>query len=132
MKIHLSKIILIVAFLVNANSYLTAQSKDEIFDVVEEQPEFPGGIDKLYKFISVNFKYPESCRAANVQGKIYVQFIVNKKGKIENVHVIRGIHKDLDAEAIRVVKKMPKWKPGKQRGKKVKVRYNLPIICTLN
>lgn len=106
--------------------------KADVFDVVEEQPEFPGGTEALYKFIGKNFKYPEASRAANSQGKVYVSFVIDKKGKITDVKIVRGVDEWLDAEAIRVVKKMPKWKPGKQRGKKVKVRYNLPIVCTLN
>lgn len=106
--------------------------KADIYDVVEEEPEFPGGKEALYKFIGNNFKYPAESRAANSQGKVYVSFVIDKKGKITDVKIVRGVDEWLDAEAIRVVKKMPKWKPGKQRGKKVKVRYTLPIICKLN
>jgi protein TonB len=105
---------------------------DEIFDVVEEQPEYPGGIQELYNFIGKNFKYPEMARAANVQGKVYVQFVVGKDGSIGDVKILRGLGSGLDEEATRVVKMMPKWKAGKQRGKEVKVRYNLPIVCKLN
>lgn len=104
---------------------------DVIFDIVEEQPEFPGGTVQLYKFISDNFIYPQKCKRKNHQGKIYVSFVVEKDGSIEEVKILRGVDKDLDAEAIRIVKLMPKWKPGKQKGKLVKVRYNLPINCTL-
>lgn len=105
---------------------------DEIFDVVEEQPEYPGGTQELYSFIGKNFKYPEMARAANVQGKVYVSFVVGKDGSIEDVKILRGLGSGLDEEAVRVVKMMPKWKAGKQRGKEVKVRYNLPIVCKLN
>jgi periplasmic protein TonB len=104
---------------------------DEIFDVVEEQPEYPGGIQELYAFIGKNFEYPEMAKAAGVQGKVYVQFVVGKDGSILEVKVLRGLGSGLDEEAARVVKMMPKWKPGKQRGKEVKVRYNLPIVCKL-
>jgi len=105
---------------------------DEIFDVVEEQPEYPGGTQELYNFIGKNFKYPEMARAANVQGKVYVSFVVGKDGSIEDVKILRGLGSGLDEEASRVVKMMPKWTPGKQRGKNVKVRYNLPIVCKLS
>ncbi len=105
---------------------------DEIFDVVEEQPEYPGGTQELYTFIGKNFKYPEMARAANVQGKVYVSFVVGKDGSIEEVKILRGLGSGLDEEAARVVKMMPKWKAGKQRGKEVKVRYNLPIVCKLS
>jgi protein TonB len=105
---------------------------DEIFDVVEEQPEYPGGTQELYTFIGKNFKYPEMARAANVQGKVYVSFVVGKDGSIEDVKILRGLGSGLDEEAARVVKMMPRWKAGKQRGKEVKVRYNLPIVCKLS
>ena len=105
---------------------------DEIFDVVEEQPEYPGGTQELYTFIGKNFKYPEMARAANVQGKVYVSFVVGKDGSIEEVKILRGLGSGLDEEAARVVKMMPRWKAGKQRGKEVKVRYNLPIVCKLS
>jgi protein TonB len=105
---------------------------DEVFDVVEEQPEYPGGTQELYTFIGKNFKYPEMARAANVQGKVYVSFVVGKDGSIEDVKILRGLGSGLDEEAARVVKMMPKWKAGKQRGKEVKVRYNLPIVCKLS
>lgn len=104
---------------------------DVVFDVVEEQPEFPGGTAELYKFIGDNFIYPKKCKKKNHQGKIYVSFVVAKDGSVEDVKILRGIDADLDAEALRIVKMMPKWKPGKQKGKLVKVRYNLPINCTL-
>ena len=104
---------------------------EEIFDVVEEQPEYPGGLQELYGFVSKNFNYPDMAKAANVQGKVYVSFVVDKDGTIDDVKVLRGLGSGLDEEAVRVVKMMPKWKAGKQRGKEVKVRYNLPIVCKL-
>ena len=91
-----------------------------------------GGTEKLYAFISKNFKYPEVDRLNNTQGKIYISFVINKKGKVEDIIILRGVSKTLDEEAIRIVKKMPKWKPGKEEGKLVKVRFNLPIVCKLN
>lgn len=118
-------------------SYSSAQSdnliNDEtLFDVVEEMPEFPGGTNALYQFIATNFHYPDTCRALNVQGKIYVSFIIEKDGSIRECKLLRGVHPALDAEAIRVVLAMPRWTSGKQNGKPVRVRYNLPIVCKLD
>lgn len=104
---------------------------EEVFDVVEEQPEFPGGVQKLYEFIGKNIQYPPMARESGVQGKVYVQFVVGKDGKIREAKVLRGIGSGCDEEALRVVKMMPSWTPGKQRGKAVSVRYNLPIVFKL-
>jgi protein TonB len=101
--------------------------EEEVFTIVENMPEFPGGQKKLFEYLGKNIKFPPAAKANGISGKVYVNFTVNKDGKISNVKVLRGVHDLLDKEAIRVVKAMPKWKPGKQRGKAVKVSYNLPI-----
>lgn len=135
MKKIISTLSMILMFIMCSYAQIdsTKNVKSEvIFDVVEQQPIFPGGTDELYKFISKNFKYPKKCLRKNHQGKIYIQFVVNKDGSIGDVKILRGIDKDLDREAIRVVKSMPKWTPGMQKGKLVRVRYNLPINCNLN
>lgn len=100
---------------------------EKIFDVVEEQPEFPGGTSKMYEYLRNNIKYPPMARESGIQGTVYVQFVVGKNGSIEDINVLRGIGGGCDEEAVRVVKAMPKWTPGKQRGKAVKVRFTLPI-----
>jgi protein TonB len=100
---------------------------ETIFDVVEETPEFVGGIKKLYEYLGNNIIYPEQAKEFNIQGKVFVQFVVWKDGSIKDVKVIKGAHKLLDKEALRVVTKMPAWKPGKQRGKNVNARFTLPI-----
>jgi len=100
---------------------------DHIFDVVDEMPEFKGGMEKLYEFLSNNINYPEMARENTIQGRVYVQFVVWKDGSIRDINVIRGVHKILDDEAIRVIKMMPNWKPGYQRGKPVNSRFTLPI-----
>lgn len=107
--------------------------EDEIFTVVEKMPEFPGGIQKLYNYLGNNIRYPEVAKEAGIQGKVYISFVVEKDGSIKDVKVLRGIPggKMCDNEAIRVVKAMPKWSPGKQRGKPVRVSYNLPVQFTL-
>lgn len=101
--------------------------EEEIFTIVEKMPEFPGGIEALFAYLSKNIKYPAMAKDANIQGKVYITFIVNPKGEIEGVKVLRGIGGGCDEEAVRVVKKMPNWIPGKQRGRPVKVQYNLPV-----
>jgi len=105
---------------------------DTVFTIVEEMPEFPGGIKALYSYLGENIKYPDVSAEAHSQGKAYVNFTIEKNGKITDVKIIAG---DADylckKEAERVVSEMPKWKPGKQRGKKVRVSYTLPVRFVL-
>ncbi|MDR9398003.1 energy transducer TonB [Salibacter sp.] len=103
----------------------------EIFQVVEDPPEFPGGEEELFKYLGKSIQYPPMAKDAGVSGVVYVTFVVNEDGSISDVEVLRGIGAGCDKEAIRVVENMPKWKPGKQRGKSVKVQFNLPIRFTL-
>lgn len=100
---------------------------EEIFTVVEQAPEFPGGTPEMYKYLGQNMKYPQMAKEAGVQGKVFVQFVVEKDGSITDTKVLRGIGTGCDEEALRVVNKMPNWKPGKQRGKPVRVKYTLPV-----
>lgn len=104
---------------------------EEIFTVVEEMPSFPGGTGELMKFLSKNIKYPEIAAENGIKGRVMVSFVVNKDGKIVDVQVIRGVDPSLDKEAVRVVKSMPAWKPGKQSGKPVRTRYTLPVMFKL-
>lgn len=104
----------------------------EIFQVVEQLPEFPGGDEALFKYLSDNLIYPDRAREAGIEGRVMVGFVVEPDGRISNVKVIRSKAAALDDEAIRVVKAMPKWKAGKQRGKAVRVQYQIPITFTLN
>jgi len=103
----------------------------EIFTVVEESPGFPGGDEARIKFLQNNIKYPQMARESNIQGTVYVTFVVEKDGRVTDVRVLRGIGGGCDEEAIRVIKAMPKWNPGKQRGKPVRVQFNMPIKFTL-
>jgi protein TonB len=103
----------------------------QIFTVVEEMPEYPGGNKAMYSFMGQNIKYPEKARQNKVEGTVYVSFVVLKDGSVSSVSVLRGIGSGCDEEAMRVVKSMPNWKPGKQDGKPVNVQYNLPIKFTL-
>lgn len=99
----------------------------QIFTTVEEQPEFPGGMAALGKFIGENIHYPEQAAKNKVEGRVFVRFLVNTDGSIQDVQLLKGIGYGADAEAIRVVQAMPKWTPGKQKGQPVNVQYNLPI-----
>jgi len=103
----------------------------EIFTVVEEQPGYPGGEEARYKFLQDNIKYPEEAKELGIQGKVFVTFVVEVDGSVTDARVLRGIGGGCDEEAIRVVKSMPKWVPGKQRGVPVRVQFNLPIKFTL-
>lgn len=105
--------------------------EEEVFTIVENMPSFPGGDEALLKYLGQNIKYPAIARDAGIQGRVYVTFVVEKDGSVTDVKVLRGIGGGCDEEAIRVVENMPKWSPGKQRGKPVKVQYNLPIRFTL-
>ena len=101
--------------------------EQEIFKIVEEMPSFPGGEAKLMEFVGKNIKYPQIARETGIQGRVFVNFVVEPDGSVSNVTVLRGIGGGCDEEAMRVVKNMPKWKPGKQRGKAVRVQYMLPV-----
>jgi protein TonB len=100
--------------------------------VVEQMPVFPGGDLGLMKFIQKTVKYPPIAKENDITGKVYVSYVVNKKGKVTSVKVARSVDKYLDAEAVRVVKLLPYTTPGKQRGKPVNVQYTIPINFTLN
>jgi len=102
-----------------------------VFFIVEEMPEFPGGDLELRKYIANSVKYPVIAQENGIQGRVYVQFVVGTDGAVSQVKVARGVDPNLDKEAIRVVQSMPKWKPGKQRGKAVKVSYTVPINFVL-
>ena len=108
------------------------EDDDEFFMVVENMPIFPGGDLGLMKYIQKHVKYPAIAKEYNITGKVYVSFIVDKSGSVTNVKIVRGVDKNLDAEAMRVVKSLPKYKPGKQRGKSVRVMFTIPINFTLN
>ena len=105
--------------------------EEEIFTVVENDPEFPGGMEALYKYSAQNIKYPQLARENNITGKVYITFVVERDGSIANPKVLRDIGGGCGQEAIRVVKSMPKWTPGKQRGKSVRVQFNLPVNFSL-
>ena len=104
---------------------------NQIFTVVEQQPEFPGGEAALMNYIKKNLKYPAFAAENGIQGRVTLSFTVEKDGSIANIEVMRSPAEELSKEAIRVVQSMPKWKPGKQRGKPVRVKYMLPVTFRL-
>ena len=106
--------------------------EEEIFMVVEDQPEFPGGTAALLEYLRKNIKYPAICRENNIQGRVLVTFIVNKDGAIVEPEVVKSVNPSLDKEALRVISSMPNWKPGSQRGKPVRVKYTVPVNFRLN
>ncbi|MDY6207144.1 MAG: TonB family protein [Prevotella sp.] len=107
------------------------QEVNKIFDIVEVAPLFPGGESALRSWLASNTKYPPIAEDNGIQGRVIVQFVVERDGSVSNVQVVRGVDPSLDKEAARVVKSMPKWTPGKQNGQAVRVKYNVPVVFKL-
>ena len=128
LKVALMMLVLLFSFMTS-----TAQTKKNnmVYDVVEVMPQFPGGQIAMLKYIMENIKYPKQIMEEGIQGRVTVSFIVEKDGRVSNVRLLRSVQPSLDKEAIRVVKSMPKWTPGKQNGKPVRVRFNLPVMFKL-
>jgi TonB family protein len=116
---------------VNPELVEIAPEKQIIYTAVEENPEFPGGVSEMYKFVNKNIRYPNAAQRANVSGRVFLKFIVEKDGSIANVEVLKGLGFGCDEEAIRVISAMPKWKPGRQNGSPVRVYYNMPVFYQL-
>ncbi len=106
--------------------------QEVIFTVVEEQPQFPGGESARQQFMMDNLEYPQAARQAGIQGTVFVSFVIEQDGSVSNVEVLRGVGSGLDEEAVRVVKAMPRWIPGRQRGEDVRVQFNMPIRFRLS
>lgn len=105
--------------------------EEHIFLVVENMPEFPGGEAAMYKFIGKNIEYPRMAKESGISGRVFITFVVERDGSVSDVQILRGIGGGCDEEAVRVIRKMPRWSPGKQRGKPVRVQYRMPIKFTL-
>ena len=112
----------------NAQKTVVSQTNQKVYDKVEQMPEYPGGMPAMIEFLQTNIKYPEDAVKQKVEGRVMVQFVVETDGSISDVHVAKQVFPSLDAEAIRVVQVMPKWVPGRENGKVVRVKYNLPIV----
>lgn len=106
---------------------IVESDEEEVFMVVEDMPEFPGGTAGLLEYLRANIQYPAGCKANNIQGRVLISFVVEKDGSIVEPEVVKSVDEELDAEALRVVRNMPKWKPGMQRGNPVRVKYTVPV-----
>ena len=128
LKVALMMLVLLFSFMTS-----TAQTKknDMVFDVVEVMPQFPGGQIAMLQYLMKNIKYPEQAMKEGIQGRVTVSFIIEKDGSISDVKPVLSVHPLLNKEAVRVVKSMPKWSPGKHNGKPVRVRFNLPVMFKL-
>ncbi|MBQ2491199.1 MAG: energy transducer TonB [Muribaculaceae bacterium] len=115
----------------NAQKTVVSQSKQNVYDVVEQMPEFPGGMPAMIEFLQTNLNYPKDAKKQKVGGRVLVMFVVETDGSMSNVRVAKKIFPSLDAEALRVVKAMPKWNPGKEKGKPVRVNFAIPIVFSL-
>ena len=109
----------------------TASSPRIVYTVVQQQPEFPGGMSKLNQYFKKNLRYPKTAQEGRLEGRIFVTFIVNEQGNIEEARVLRSLDPEMDAEAVRLIQEMPTWIPGKQNGKSINCRFNLPVNFAL-
>jgi protein TonB len=112
---------------VSAQKTVVAKKNQQVFDVVEKMPEYPGGQAALFEYLSKNVKYPADAEKKKIEGRVLVTFVVNTDGSITDIEVVRKAFPSLDAEAVRVISGMPKWIPGEQKGQKVRVKYTVPL-----
>ena len=131
----MKRIVLVLMFAVavvfNVQAQKDVEEKEDVFEVVDQMPEYPGGQDSMLSFIVKNVEYPATARQNEIAGKVFVGFVIDETGSVTNAKIIRGVDYDLDKEALRVVNLMEKWTPGKEKGKTVKVKYTLPINFAL-
>ena len=122
----------LLLLLISGSHCLAQEDAPEAFAIVETMPEFPGGEEALFQYLSKNIKYPKEAAKGGVSGLVMIQFIVSKEGEVQDAKVLRGIGEGCDAEALRVINAMPAWSPGTQKGKAVRVQYTLPIRFQLS
>ena len=115
----------------SAQKTVVAKKNQQVFDVVEKMPEYPGGQAALFEYLSTNVKYPVDAEKQKIQGRVLVTFVVNTDGSITDIEVVKKAFPSLDAEAVRVISGMPKWIPGEQKGQKVRVKYTVPLSFNL-
>ena len=132
----MKKILFILMLFFTMFTTVSAQSvqekpQEKVYEVIEDMPNFPGGQGELMKYLRNNIKYPAEAQKKKIEGRVIVTFVVNKKGHIIDPTVERSAHPLLDAEALRVVKRMPKWTPGRMNGESVNVKFRLPITFKL-
>ena len=115
----------------SAQKTVVSQKNQKVYEEVEQMPEYPGGMLAMMEFLQTNMKYPKDAEKQKVEGRVMVMFVVETDGSVSDVKVAKQVFPSLDAEAIRVVEAMPKWTPGRDKGKVVRVKYNLPIVFRL-
>ncbi len=128
---HLLILLLLIPFIGTAQID-TTKVEDILIDPVEQMPEFEGGQEGLFNFIGKNVEYPQEAKAKGIQGRVFVSFMIRDDGSIDSIKILKGVHELLDNESLRVIRLMPKWHPGMQKGKPVNVYYNLPINFKLD
>ena len=116
---------------ISAQKTVVAQKNQKVFDVVEQMPEYPGGIKALFDYLCQNVKYPDDAEKQKIEGRVIATFVVETDGTISNIEVVKPVFPSLDAEAVRVLSGMPKWTPGMQSGKAIRVKYTVPISFNL-
>jgi protein TonB len=117
---------------VNAQKTVVSQNKDQkVFDVVEQMPEYPGGMQAMLDYLSANIKYPADALKQKVEGRVIASFVVETDGSVSDIKLHKKVFPSLDSEAVRVIEGMPRWIPGKQKGKAVRVKYTIPVIFRL-
>ena len=131
-KLFLIIILAVISFTTAGAQNKTVDNSGKVYEMVEVMPEYPGGMEKLMEFLRTSVKYPVQAQKSKIEGRSVIGFIVEEDGSISNVSVTKGSHPLLDSEAIRVVKEMPKWKPGMIKGNPVRVKFNLPVYFKLN
>ena len=129
--ILMSMMAIVCLMTASAQKTVVSQSKQNVYDAVEQMPEFPGGMPAMIEYLQTNLKYPKDAIKQQVGGRVMVMFVVETDGSLSNVRVARKVFPSLDAEAVRVVKSMPKWKPGKEKGRLVRVNYTLPVVFSI-
>ena len=117
---------------IDAFEKMPDEEVDHIWQIVEETPTPMGGLSAFYKYLSKNLQYPAQARRMGIEGRVFMVFVVEKDGSLTDIQVLKGIGAGCDEESVRVLKDAPKWKPGKQRGNPVRVRFTFPIVFKLN
>ena len=128
------RVVVLVLAAMMANASVSAQGDGKtgkVFETVERMPEFPGGPSALFDFISTNVKYPEDAVRQRIEGRVISRFVIDTLGRVRNVEVVKSVCPSVDAEAVRVIKMLPEWKPGRHKGRKVNVRYTIPVMFRL-
>ncbi|MBQ9584658.1 MAG: energy transducer TonB [Muribaculaceae bacterium] len=129
--ILMSMMAIVCLMAASAQKTVVSQSNQNVYDAVEQMPEFPGGMPAMIEYLQTNLKYPKDAIKQQVGGRVMVMFVVETDGSLSNVRVARKVFHSLDTEAVRVVKSMPKWKPGKDKGRLVRVNYTLPVVFSI-